>query len=70
LATHSRRLLPRLLVRSDFNAIFANIARLDADVISIEASKSDLKLLEVFKTYQYPNASSSPFSLPLLVAVS
>ncbi|KAM0751407.1 cobalamin-independent methionine synthase [Meredithblackwellia eburnea MCA 4105] len=41
---------------SDFNAIFAHIIALDADVISIEASKSDLKLLEVFKTHNYPNA--------------
>ncbi|SCV73619.1 BQ2448_6049 [Microbotryum intermedium] len=41
---------------SDFNSIFDHIIRLDADVISIEASKSDLKLLEVFKTYKYPNA--------------
>jgi 5-methyltetrahydropteroyltriglutamate--homocysteine methyltransferase len=41
---------------SDFNSIFSHIIALDADVISIEASKSDLKLLEVFKTYKYPNA--------------
>lgn len=41
---------------SDFNSIFAHIIRLDADVISIEASKSDMKLLNVFKTHQYPNA--------------
>lgn len=40
---------------SDFNAIFAHIIALDADVISIEASKSDLKLLDVFKTHSYPN---------------
>lgn len=41
---------------SDFNAIFDSIIRLDADVISIEASKSDLKLLDAFKKYKYPNA--------------
>lgn len=41
---------------SDFNAIFDHIIKLDADVISIEASKSDLKLLEVFKRFNYPNA--------------
>ncbi|KAL8290424.1 hypothetical protein RQP46_002682 [Phenoliferia psychrophenolica] len=41
---------------SDFNAIFSHIIKLDADVISIEASKSDLKLLEVFKTHNYPNS--------------
>ncbi|KAI5478577.1 5-methyltetrahydropteroyltriglutamate-homocysteine S-methyltransferase [Pseudohyphozyma bogoriensis] len=41
---------------SDFNSIFKHIIALDADVISIEASKSDLKLLEVFKTFNYPNS--------------
>lgn len=40
---------------SDFNDIFPSIQRLDADVISIEASKSDLKLLSAFKQYGYPN---------------
>lgn len=38
---------------SDFNAIFSHIARLDADVISIEASKSSLKLLDVFTSNKY-----------------
>ena len=41
---------------SDFNAIFKHIIALDADVISIEASKSDLKLLNVFAEFEYPNA--------------
>ncbi|KIJ56602.1 hypothetical protein M422DRAFT_22757 [Sphaerobolus stellatus SS14] len=40
---------------SDFNDIFPSIQRLDADVISIEASKSDLKLLTAFKQYGYSN---------------
>lgn len=40
---------------SDFNDIFPSIKRLDADVISIEASKSDMKLLSAFKTYGYSN---------------
>ncbi|KAF8745977.1 hypothetical protein AX14_004270 [Amanita brunnescens Koide BX004] len=40
---------------SDFNDIFPSIQRLDADVISIEASKSDMKLLNAFKTYGYSN---------------
>lgn len=40
---------------SDFNDIFPSIQRLDADVISIEASKSDLKLLSAFKQYGYSN---------------
>lgn len=41
---------------SDFNSIFDHIIRLDADVISIEASKSDERLLTVFEKYGYPNA--------------
>ncbi|KAF8621589.1 hypothetical protein AX15_007614 [Amanita polypyramis BW_CC] len=40
---------------SDFNDIFPSIQRLDADVISIEASKSDMKLLNAFKSYGYSN---------------
>ncbi|OAV95537.1 5-methyltetrahydropteroyltriglutamate-homocysteine methyltransferase [Puccinia triticina 1-1 BBBD Race 1] len=40
---------------SDFNEIMAHIARLDADVISIEASKSDHKLLKVFASVDYSN---------------
>ncbi len=41
---------------SDFNSIFEHIIRLDADVISIEASKSDMKLISVFHEQGYPNA--------------
>lgn len=40
---------------SDFNDIFPSIQRLDADVISIEASKSDMKLLSAFKEFGYSN---------------
>ncbi len=40
---------------SDFNQIIEAIAALDADVISIEASRSDIKLLDVFVDYDYPN---------------
>ncbi|GAA6030421.1 hypothetical protein JCM8097_009100 [Rhodosporidiobolus ruineniae] len=40
---------------SDFNLIFEHIKRLDADVISIEASKSDLKLLDAFHKNGYNN---------------
>ncbi|PPR07195.1 hypothetical protein CVT26_012626 [Gymnopilus dilepis] len=40
---------------SDFDDIFPSIQRLDADVISIEASKSDMKLLSTFKQYGYSN---------------
>lgn len=40
---------------SDFNDIFDAIAALDADVLSIEFSKSDEKLLKIFDTKRYPN---------------
>jgi 5-methyltetrahydropteroyltriglutamate--homocysteine methyltransferase len=40
---------------ADFNGIISSIAALDADVISMEASRSDMKLLRAFGDYQYPN---------------
>lgn len=40
---------------SDFDDIFPSIQRLDADVISIEFSKSDMKLLHTFQHYGYSN---------------
>lgn len=40
---------------AEFNDILEAIARMDADVISIEASRSKLELLEAFQRYQYPN---------------
>lgn len=40
---------------SEFNEIISSIAALDADVISIEASRSNMELLEAFKNFQYPN---------------
>lgn len=40
----------------DFEEIIESIAALDADVISIETSRSQLELLDCFKNYQYPNA--------------
>ena len=40
---------------SEFNSIIEAIAALDADVISIEASRSDMALLEAFARFQYPN---------------
>ncbi len=39
----------------DFNTIIEAIAQLDADVISIEASRSDAELLDAFADYKYPN---------------
>nr|CAG8441946.1 2899_t:CDS:2 [Entrophospora candida]CAG8652435.1 4572_t:CDS:2 [Entrophospora candida] len=40
---------------SDFNDIFEAIQRLDADVITIENSRSDLKLLNAFDKHGYTN---------------
>lgn len=40
---------------SDFNDIFTAIQRLDADCITIENSKSDLKLLNAFDKHGYTN---------------
>lgn len=40
---------------SEFNDIIESIARLDADVITIETARSDMELLEVFRDFDYPN---------------
>jgi 5-methyltetrahydropteroyltriglutamate--homocysteine methyltransferase len=40
---------------SDFNRIAEWIAGMDADVISIEASRSGMRLLQVFESFCYPN---------------
>lgn len=40
---------------SEFNDIIEAIAHMDADVITIENSRSDSELLEVFKEFAYPN---------------
>jgi 5-methyltetrahydropteroyltriglutamate--homocysteine methyltransferase len=39
---------------SEFGEMIEHIARLDADVISIEASRSGMELLEVFRDFRYP----------------
>ncbi|WP_042724745.1 5-methyltetrahydropteroyltriglutamate--homocysteine S-methyltransferase [Chthoniobacter flavus] len=39
----------------EFNDIIASIAALDADVISIETSRSNMELLEAFTHFRYPN---------------
>ncbi len=39
----------------DFGEIMEYIARMDADVISLEASRSRMELLEVFSEFRYPN---------------
>ena len=40
---------------SDFNDIIDAIASMDADVISIETSRSKMELLDAFETCRYPN---------------
>ncbi len=40
---------------SEFNDIIDAIGAMDADVISIETSRSRMELLDAFKTYKYPN---------------
>jgi 5-methyltetrahydropteroyltriglutamate--homocysteine methyltransferase len=40
---------------SEFNDILPAIAAMDADVITIETSRSDMELLEAFREFEYPN---------------
>lgn len=40
---------------AEFNDIIAAIAKLDADVITIETSRSDMELLKAFEGFRYPN---------------
>lgn len=40
---------------SEFNDVIESIAAMDADVITIETSRSDMELLEAFKAFAYPN---------------
>ena len=40
---------------SEFNDIIASIAEMDADVITIETSRSDMELLDAFDLFKYPN---------------
>jgi 5-methyltetrahydropteroyltriglutamate--homocysteine methyltransferase len=39
---------------AEFDNIIEAIGRMDADVISVEASRSKMELLDAFKQYQYP----------------
>ncbi|MDN4573098.1 5-methyltetrahydropteroyltriglutamate--homocysteine S-methyltransferase [Pandoraea cepalis] len=40
---------------SEFHDILPSIAALDADVISIETTRSDMELLDAFEAFEYPN---------------
>ncbi|QKE62524.1 5-methyltetrahydropteroyltriglutamate--homocysteine S-methyltransferase [Aquipseudomonas campi] len=40
---------------SEFNDVIESIAAMDADVITIETSRSDMELLQAFEVFAYPN---------------
>jgi 5-methyltetrahydropteroyltriglutamate--homocysteine methyltransferase len=40
---------------ADFNDIIEAVAEMDADVVSIESSRSQMELLQVFGRFRYPN---------------
>ena len=40
---------------SEFNDVMEHIAQMDADVITIETSRSQMELLEAFARFKYPN---------------
>ncbi|WLD64975.1 5-methyltetrahydropteroyltriglutamate--homocysteine S-methyltransferase [Pseudomonas fluorescens] len=40
---------------SEFNDVIESIAAMDADVITIETSRSDMELLRAFEAFAYPN---------------
>lgn len=40
---------------SEFNDIIKSIADMDADVITIECSRSQMELLDAFSEFDYPN---------------
>ncbi|MEQ9724235.1 5-methyltetrahydropteroyltriglutamate--homocysteine S-methyltransferase [Pseudomonas sp. WHRI 8822A] len=40
---------------SEFNDVIESIAAMDADVITIETSRSDMELLEAFEAFEYPS---------------
>ncbi|KAI2688138.1 5-methyltetrahydropteroyltriglutamate--homocysteine S-methyltransferase [Pseudomonas sp. TNT3] len=40
---------------SEFNDVIESIAAMDADVITVETSRSDMELLEAFEAFDYPN---------------
>ncbi len=40
---------------AEFNDIIESIAAMDADVITIETSRSNMELLEAFVDFKYPN---------------
>ena len=43
------------MCHSEFNDVIESIAAMDADVITIETSRSQMELLEAFRAFDYPN---------------
>jgi 5-methyltetrahydropteroyltriglutamate--homocysteine methyltransferase len=54
-ALHDETQVHSHMCYSHFDAILADIARMDADVVSIEASRSQMKLLDAFADFDYPS---------------
>jgi 5-methyltetrahydropteroyltriglutamate--homocysteine methyltransferase len=54
------------LCYSEFNDIIEAIAQMDADVITIETSRSDMELLDVFRTNDQFNIVTGPVSIPFI----
>ncbi|MGE4291101.1 MAG: 5-methyltetrahydropteroyltriglutamate--homocysteine S-methyltransferase [Desulfovibrio sp.] len=52
---HDKTQIHTHMCYADFNEIIQDIAGLDADVISMEASRSDMVLLDAFAHFHYPN---------------
>ncbi len=50
---------------SEFNDVIKAIADMDADVITIETSRSDMELLEAFEAFDYPNDIGPGVRYPL-----
>ena len=48
-------MLFRSMCYSEFNDVIEAIAAMDADVITIETSRSDMELLQAFEAFDYPN---------------
>jgi 5-methyltetrahydropteroyltriglutamate--homocysteine methyltransferase len=48
---------------SEFNDIIQNIADMDADVITIECSRSQMELLNAFGDFKYPNEIGPEFMI-------
>jgi len=53
---HDKTQIHTHMCYSEFNDIIKAIASMDADVITIETSRSDMQLLAVFEAFNYPNA--------------